>query len=195
MLKTLKIEDLKSRISALENEISTARKELSGLKRDLPKEEVHDYTFAGQDGSEIRLSDLFGKHNELIVIHNMGKGCAYCTLWADGFNGVLNHLENRAGFVVISPDDPETQRTFAEDRRWKFKMVSGKGVSFTANMGYETDKGQYKPGFSTFHKESDGKIYRTGSDLFGPGDVYCGIWHLFDLLPKGINDWQPKFAY
>ena len=31
---------------------------------------------------------------------------------------------------------------------------------------------------------------------FGPGDPYCGVWHLFALLGDSMGpDWQPKFSY
>ena len=41
---------------------------------------------------------LLGKSagkDDLVVIHNMGASCAYCTLWGDGFNGVYEHLANK----------------------------------------------------------------------------------------------------
>ena len=43
---------------------------------------------------ETTLLDLFGDRDTLLAIHNMGQGCRYCTLWADGFNGLLPHLES-----------------------------------------------------------------------------------------------------
>jgi hypothetical protein len=30
---------------------------------------------------------------------------------------------------------------------------------------------------------------------FGPGDDFCTLWHLFDLIPEGSGDWQPKYKY
>jgi predicted dithiol-disulfide oxidoreductase (DUF899 family) len=187
--------DVMSRIGELQKRIMANRKELASLRLALPKEEVPDYAFLGHDESEVRLSDLFGQHNELIVIHNMGKSCAYCTLWADGFNGILDHLESRAAFIVISSDDPATQRAFAESRGWKFRMLSAGESAFTKDMEFENEDKKYMPGFSTFHKDDDGLIFRTAHDYFGPGDPYCGIWHLFELLPQGVNDWRPKFKY
>jgi predicted dithiol-disulfide oxidoreductase (DUF899 family) len=182
-------------ISALEKESLDLKKKLAKLRGELPAEPVSDYTLAGPGGSQIKLSDLFGRHKELIVIHNMGKGCPYCTLWADGFNGVLNHLENRAAFAVVSPDDPEVQKEFASGRGWKFRMYSGKGSSFIDDMGFRREDGGYAPGVSTFYKDEQGQIFRKSSDSFGPGDNYCSVWYLFDLLPEGVNDWRPKFSY
>ena len=163
--------------------------------RSQPRQEVKDYELTNTDGSKVRLSELFGDKDELMVVHNMGKGCVYCTLWADGFNGVHQHLSDRAAFVLSSPDDHETQRAFAESRGWKFRTVSIKDTTFAKDLGFEPKPKSYQPGFSTFIKDADGKMYRTAKDMFGPGDHYCATWHLLDLLPNGQNGWEPKYKY
>ena len=182
-------------IAKLEKELMDKKMELAELKRTMGDEAVDDYTLKCQSGDPVNLSKLFGSHDELVVIHNMGKRCPYCTLWADGLNGIVDHLENRAGFVVVSPDDPETQKSFADSRGWKFGMFSGQGSNFIKDMGFERDDGMFMPGFSVFKKDENGQIFRTSKDFFGPHDNYSGIWHIFDLLPKGINGWEPKFSY
>lgn len=156
------------------------------------KREVKDYFFKDHKGKQISLSHLFGRKHELILIHNMGVLCPYCTLWADGFNGVIHHLENRAAFVVVSPDDPKIQDKFRKSRKWQFKMVSSIGSSFSKDMGFERKKDPY-PGVSAFIRDKQGKIFRTGKAPFGPGDKFCALWHLFDLLPK--KSWEPKHRY
>lgn len=70
----------------------------------------------------VRLSDLFGRHEDLMVVHNMGSSCPGCTLWADGYNGVHHHVVTRAAFVVSSPDPPDVQEAFAASRGWRFLM-------------------------------------------------------------------------
>ena len=30
---------------------------------------------------------------------------------------------------------------------------------------------------------------------FDRGDDFCALWHLFDLLPGGAGDWQPRYRY
>ena len=156
-------------------------------------EQVNDYEFLNSDNQKTSLSKLFGSKKDLIIIHNMGNSCSYCTMWADGFNGLLSHIENRTTFVVSSPDDPVTQKAFAKSRGWKFQMVSTRGTSFAKDMGFEQD-GMPKPGVSVFYK-NDGKIIRVGRDDFGPGDNYCPTFPLFDLLKDGTNNWQAKFTY
>jgi predicted dithiol-disulfide oxidoreductase (DUF899 family) len=187
--------DITQQIKQLEKEIQTKKKQVVELKHNLGRREVKDYTFNSWDGSEVPLADLFGDRDELILIHNMGKRCAYCTLWADGLNGFLPHLENRAAFVMASPDDPETQKEFAESRGWQLKMVSYGNNSFAKEMGFLGDKNDYWPGVSTFVKDADGKIYRSAWSYFGPGDDFCSVWPLFDLLAKGTNSWEPQFNY
>jgi predicted dithiol-disulfide oxidoreductase (DUF899 family) len=188
------VTELRYQIAQIEREMSEKKKDLSGLKHRLPEEEVENYTFKAGDESEITLLDMFGDKDELILIHNMGKNCAYCTMWADGFNGIRQHLENRAGFVLISPDDPKTQKEFAESRGWKFKMYSCHENNFAKDMGFQDEEDKYWPGVSAFHKNDDGKILRASYAYFGPGDNYCSTWHLFDLLHNGPADWEPKFS-
>ncbi len=154
--------DLRKKIEDLDKEIWEKKKELASLRQRVPRRAVSDYLFRGEGGSETRLSELFGRHEELIVIHNMGKGCPYCTLWADGLTVCFEHLENRAAFVVVSPDDPETQRKFAESRGWNFKMISSEGSSFCADMGFELAEKRQLPGVSTFYKNKNGDMYPRG---------------------------------
>lgn len=186
--------DIQGQIEALNKDIWEKKQELSKLRRQREPEPVTDYDLTRSDGTPIKLSELFGDKQDLILIHNMGKGCAYCTMWADGFESELLHLKSRAAFVVVSPDAPDVQKAFAESRGWSFPMVSAKGTSFIKNMGFADDK-HVMPGVSAFYKAEDGKLYRTNKDFFGPYDDYSAPWHLFDLLKGGADDWQPKFDY
>lgn len=168
---------------------------ITELRKTRPTEPVENYTLHRSTGEEVKLSELFGDKTDLLVIHNMGSGCVYCTLWADGFNGFTSHLENRTSFVVISPDKPEQQRAFATGRGWTFAMASADGTSFVTDMGFEPNPGEHWPGVSAFRKQEDGSIVRVGRDYLGPGDVYCSVWHLFDMLADGVNDWEPQYKY
>ena len=189
------ITEEKSQFESLEKELQEAKKRLVARRKELPPREVGEYTFKTWRGSEVTLASLFGKRDELMVIHNMGKQCPYCTLWADGFNGIYKHLDNRAPFVVISNDRYVVQRTFGKGRGWKFKMVSSYGTTFFKDMGFAGPKGEPWPGVSTFKRTSDGKIWQVASAGFGPWDDYCALWPLIDLLPNGVNAWEPKHKY
>lgn len=185
--------DIDREIEALEKEVEAAKQRLSEARHRRPQEAVRDYTFQNPDGSEVRLSELFGDKDDLIVVHNMGAGCSSCTMWADGFSGLSPHLMDRAAFVVCSPDRPEVQKRFAERRNWSFRMVSAYDTSFFQDMGF-WGKGPW-PGVSTFRRQADGSIVRIAKAVFDDGDDFCAVWPLMDMLEGGAKGWAPKFTY
>jgi predicted dithiol-disulfide oxidoreductase (DUF899 family) len=184
---------LRKKIEKLERKLVRQHQKLAGLKRELPLQPVKDYLLAGRKG-RVRLSSLFGAKSDLIVVHNMGRSCRYCTMWADGFNGLLPHLTDRAAFVVVSPDPPAVQHAFAQGRGWRFPFYSGAGSSFIEDMGFLPGPDEPWPGVSTFVKRGR-KIYRVASAPFGPYDPFCSVWHFFALLAGGAEEWGPRFRY
>lgn len=186
--------DSNQRIAILQQEINNKRLEIKRLRRTNEATELQNYDLKDTDGKSLKLSDLFDGQHELMVIHNMGKGCAYCTLWADGFNGFTDHLNNRIPFVLISPDAPADAKAFSEGRNWKFRVISSQGTSLKKESGFESPEGTPLPGVAVLVKEGD-KILQQSRDSFGPGDDYCSIWHLLDLIPGTTQEWKPKFEY
>ena len=185
-------------IEALEQEVEAAKLRLIEARRRRPKEPIQDYVFKSSDGQDMKLSALFGDKEDLIVLHNMGTGCVYCTLWADGINGLTPHLSNRAAFVVTSPDKPEVQKRFAEKRNWGFRMVSAHENTFLDDMGFWSHGESYtgpEPGISTFHKEADGSIIRVAKTNLHPNDDFCALWPMFEMLEKGVNGWEAEYFY
>jgi predicted dithiol-disulfide oxidoreductase (DUF899 family) len=185
--------NVKARISELSRKLIRERQELVGLLRETAIGPVDDYEFRDLDGSAVRLSDLFGERSDLIVVQNMGVDCSYCAMWADGFNGIVDHLRNRAGFAVCMPESPETVRAFAASRSWRFPVVSSANNSFKKDLGFGDASTGYMPGVSTFAR-SGGVIRNVANDEFQPGDVYCPTWHLFELLDLE-REWHPQFQY
>lgn len=178
-------------LAAAEEKVRTALADLKRVRDALPGEAVKPYTLRTAHGP-VDLAEMFGSHDRLLVVHNMGRGCAYCTLWADGFNGVTKHLENAMAFWVVSDDEPDAQRAFATDRGWTFKMASAAGTTFSKDMGFLDGK-ERLPGASAFVRKGD-RIERVSTATFGPGDAYSAIWHMGSLFP-GEFDWGPKFSY
>ncbi|MBK9248868.1 MAG: DUF899 family protein [Ignavibacteria bacterium] len=192
-------ESIQQQIDKLEKQKDDILAQLVSLKRQRTNnEQIKNYELLDFAGNSVSLLDMFGDKNDLIVIHNMGKGCNYCTLWADGFNGFAKPFADRAAFVLVSPDSPEVQQEFAESRGWTFQMASSQGSTFTSELGFsefKDGKQYYAPGYSTFRKNPDGSITRAAYDYFGPGDLYCAVWHIFELLPEGVENWHPKKVY
>lgn len=186
-------ENSKTRIAELTREVMEKQHELNELMRNSMREPIQDYQLQASDGP-VQLSELFGDHRDMVLIHNMGKSCPYCTLWADGFNGVVQHFENRAAFVVVSPNSPAVQQEFAKSRDWNMRMISSEGSSFTKDLGFESERG-VMPGFSTLRLHEGGSIERIAFAFFGPGDSYSAIWNMIGVLQDGVADWQPKYDY
>ena len=177
-------------IRALESQIEALKGQLAEARAAAPGETTADYVFESATGQS-KLSELFGDKDDLLVIHNMGKSCNYCTLWADGFSGYLRHLTERAAFVLVSPDDPATQAQIAGARGWTFRMVQDATREFSTAMGTWSEKDGWWPAVSGFHRNEDGSIVRTGFAVFGPGDDFCLVWPMFELLRGGANGWEP----
>jgi predicted dithiol-disulfide oxidoreductase (DUF899 family) len=187
--------DIDRQVDELEYQLQEIKRKVADLRRQRPPEEVADYKFRDAAGREVALSSLFCDRGELIVVHNMGRDCAYCTMWADGFTGLLPHLENRAAFAVTSPDEPLAQEEFRRSRGWNFPLYSTRGTSFVFDMGFEGGECGRMPGVSVFSKDGDGRISRVGRAEFGPGDNFCAVWHFFEMLPRGVDDWEPRLSY
>jgi predicted dithiol-disulfide oxidoreductase (DUF899 family) len=185
-------------IEQLFQEIQERRNKIIDILKSNPTKIEKPYSFVDWSNQRVTLAELFGDKDDLIVIHNMGKGCVYCTLWADEINGIREHLANRASLVMINPNKPEVQKEFAASRGWKMRMLSDADMDFTADMGFALEKDGKKyaqPGFSTFHRDASGMITRIGYDEFGPGDQYSSVWHYLDLLKDGAKEWEPEYSY
>ncbi len=188
----MKYQEGAEQLRSYRRQIAETRRKMRETLAQTEPQEVSDYEFQRPEGT-VRLSGLFGKYDDLMVVHNMGQSCPGCTLWADGYNGLHQHVASRTGFVVSSPDSPEAQRRFAASRGWVFPMVSHQGNTFAADMGYTTEKG-WRPGISVFKRQGS-KILRVSDAEWAPGDDFCTVWHLFDLLPEGSDGWRPKLKY
>ena len=179
-------------IAALEAQIAELTAKLNAARRAASGREVPDYPFRTLEG-EVRLSELFADHDRLLAIHNMGQGCRYCTLWADGINGFLPHLESAMAVVLVSKDEPETQRRFANARGWRFRLASHAGGDYIRNESVMSGNDNM-PGAVVYEK-MDGKVLRKNAVVFGPGDLFCSAWNFLALAGHGVDDWTPQFTY
>ena len=112
----MKYAEVDGKLSDYRRQIAVIREKMRETLAAVEPQPVQDYELANNAGA-VRLSELFGDHEDLI--HNMGVTCSYCTLWADGYNGIHPHVVTRAGFAVSSPDRPTVQKKFAESRGWR----------------------------------------------------------------------------
>jgi predicted dithiol-disulfide oxidoreductase (DUF899 family) len=194
-----------------EKEFTRLRDDLSRERRELPWERVEkDYIFEGANGRET-LADLFGKRSQLVVYHFMYDpdwdiGCRSCSFWADNFNGIIAHLNQRdVSLVAVSRAPLQKLQAQAQRLGWTFKWLSSFGsdfnfdfnVSFSpqtvargeALYNYTTQKisGTELPGISVFFKDV-GRIFHTYS-TYGRGlDMLNTAYHYLDIAPKGRDE-------
>lgn len=179
-------------LNALQQQIATLTAEYYRGLREVPATEIKDYQFETLDG-QVSLAELFGQHERLLVIHNMGQACRYCTLWGDGLNGFVPHLESTLALVMVSKDSPEVQRRFAQSRGWRFRMASHGGGQYMADhVGCEFEANM--PGVACYTRQGT-SIHRQALNFFGPGDLYCPMWNLLALAGIETSTWTPQFNY
>src|SRR5262245_23823021 len=101
---------LAARLELLEAEKELTRRsdELARQRQDLPWVRLDkEYRFE-TDGGSASLMDLFRGRSQLLVYHFMfgpdyKAGCPSCSAIADGFNGIVVHLENHdVAFTAVS---------------------------------------------------------------------------------------------
>ncbi len=197
---------------AKEKEFTRLRDQLSQERRDLPWVKVDKpYIFDGPNGKE-SLSEMFAGRSQLLVYHFMfgpewSEGCRSCSFWADNFNSIIVHLNQRdATMVAISRAPLEKLLAFQKRMGWTFKWLSSfendfnrdYHVSFTpeelekGEMYYNYRVGKFgrgeAPGLSVFHRDAGGTIFHTYS-CYGRGlDMLNGAYHHLDVLPKGRDE-------
>lgn len=181
-------------IKKVETELYELTLKLNSLRRDNVGQEVPNYEFKTLEGT-VKLSDLFAGKSQLMVIHNMGQGCRYCTLWADGLNPFIEHLETAMSVVLVSKDDPQTQRRFANSRGWRMRMASHGGGAYMQEQSVvsESDK-KNAPGVSVYEMRN-GKIVLKNRTSFGPYDQFCSVWNFLSLAGQNVETWTPQYDY
>jgi hypothetical protein len=50
------------------------------------------------------------------------------------------------------------------------------------------------PGLVCYSREGD-QVFKLNSAMFGPGDLYCSVWHILALAGVGEEEWTPQYSY
>jgi len=179
-------------IQKIEMEIMELSKKLSKLRKDSVPVPTKNYTFKDLNG-DVNLLDLFSGKDILFAIHNMGQGCRYCTLWADGLNAFLPHLEDQFAVVLLSKDTPDVQRRIANQRGWRFRTASHGGGDYIKNESVLAGQDNM-PGIVCYTRKGS-EIFKKNSAIFGPDDQYCSVWPILGLAGLDEKSWFPQFSY
>ncbi len=197
---------------AKEKEFTRLRDQLSQQRRDLPWERVdREYVFDGPNGKET-LSDLFAGRSQLVVYHFMfgpdwEAGCPSCSFWADNFNGIIVHLNERdVTMIAVSRALFSKLAAYKKRMGWNFKWVSSSEtdfnfdyhVSFTPeevakeevfyNYTIQEPHDSEREGVSVFYKDPAGRVFHTYSAYARGIDMMNVAYHYLDLTPKGRDE-------
>ncbi len=193
----------RARLRAAEIDLRDRIEAVAALRRRLPPGPVvSDYSFI-ENGNRVRLSELFAADKpHLIVYHLMywskdDDFCPMCSLWLDGFNGIVAHVTQRVNFVIASRAPSARLRAWAAHRGWnRLRLLSDDGPSFARDIDAEDAQGDPDSTVVVFAKDGD-RIRHVYSahpmleDRERGIDLLCPVWHLFDLTPSGRGDWYP----
>lgn len=197
---------------AKEKEFTRLRDELSRQRRELPWVKVDKpYVFDGPSGKET-LADLFENRSQLVVYHFMfppewDEGCPSCSFWADNFNGIGVHLNQRdVTLVAISRAPLSKIEPFKKRMGWSFKWVSSfqNDFNYDYQASFTPEEVQSKRGFynyaikdpgetdregiSVFYKDENGAVFHTYSCYARGIDMVNGAYQFLDLVPKGRDE-------
>lgn len=195
-----------------EKALTRARDALAARRRELPWVRVDTtYTFDTNDGPRT-LDELFAGRSQLIVNHFMmgpgwTEGCASCSFWADHYNGITVHLEQRdVTFVSVARAPLEALNAYVDRMGWdQLTFVSAHDSEFNLDFGVSFPPGHhrsptynYEPlpepvpmeewqGISVFVRR-DGATFHTYSSYARGMDDLNTAYHLLDMTPTGRDE-------
>jgi predicted dithiol-disulfide oxidoreductase (DUF899 family) len=127
-----------------------------------------------------------------------------CTLWIDGWNGVVHHLAQNVDFAIAAAADPVALRAHARARGWhRLRLLSCGANTFKYDLASEDREGNQDSTVSVFTRGTDGVLRhfytahpRMAADTMERGiDMLSPIWNVLDLTPKGRGDFYTKLDY
>jgi predicted dithiol-disulfide oxidoreductase (DUF899 family) len=135
-----------------EKELTRRSDELAQKRRELPWVRIEkEYSFETDDGSA-SLADLFGERSQMLMYHFMfgpeyTAGCPACSAIADGFNGIVTHLENHdVAMWAVSRAPLEKLQAYKKRMDWSFPWASSYGSDFNYDFNVSVTEEQQRAG-------------------------------------------------
>ena len=137
---------------AEEKELTQRSDALAERRQQLPWVRIDkDYRFDTANGSA-SLKDLFKGRSQLLIYHFMfgpdyTAGCPSCSSIADGFNGIVVHLENHdVAFAVVSKAPFAKLDAFKQRMGWSFDWASSFSSDFNSDFSVWFTEQQQREG-------------------------------------------------
>jgi predicted dithiol-disulfide oxidoreductase (DUF899 family) len=201
----------RNQLLAAELELRRQIESVAAKRRALPPGGIlsQDFAFASENGP-IHLSKLFGDKSTL-MIYSMMYGpqrkapCPMCTSFLNTWNGTAINLRQRVAIAVSARSPIERLAAFKQERGFAhLPFLSDESGDYTRT--YVNAEDADVPGFTIFHRSSDGIHHFYSGEMSGamadPGQDPRGapdldpLWLMLDCTPEGRGtDWYPNLSY
>lgn len=215
----------RDRLLDREIELRREMEAVAAARRNLPPGGLvpEDYVFdgLGPDGRprEIRLSELFARGRDSLVVYNFmfprgprdeRRGpatgstarlprhdgpCPSCTALLDQLDGAADHVGQKVNFVIIAKAPLDRLVAFAKERGWRrLRLLSAARNSFKRDYRAETAEGSQMPMLNVFHRSADGiRHFWSAEMLYAPTDPGQDPRHVGTIEPLwNIFDLTPE---
>jgi predicted dithiol-disulfide oxidoreductase (DUF899 family) len=149
--------DARLDLLAAEKELTRRSDELAKRRQELPWVPIDkEYRFDTANGSAT-LADLFKGRSQLLVYHFMfgpdyKAGCPSCSSIADGFNGIVVHLENHdVAFTAVSRAPLDKLQAYRQRMGWSFDWASSFGSDFNSDFNVWFTEEQQREGLIEYN--------------------------------------------
>jgi predicted dithiol-disulfide oxidoreductase (DUF899 family) len=208
----------RDRLLEQEVQLRRAMEDVAVARRALPPGGLvpEDYVF-----DDVRLSELFAPGKDSLLIYSFmfprdpaddrpgpREGpCPSCVAMLDQLDGVMEHLEQHANFVVVAKSPLEPLLEVARQRGWRrLRLLSSHANNYNRDYHAETAEGNQTPMLNVFHRDGDAIRHFWGSELFyaptdpGQDTRHVGtlepLFNMLDLTPGGRPaDWDEQLSY
>ncbi len=195
-----------------EIELRRQAERVAARRRDLPPggEVPQDYHFTAEDGADVTLAELFGRHDALVVYSYMfgperEAPCPMCTSLMGGLDHKIADIRQRVAIAFTARSPIERLVAAKRARGWSALPVYSDASGEFTRAYVSADDGDM-PAYNVFTRR-DGVIRHfwseeIGGDMADPGQDPRGavemdpLWLVLDTVPDGRGtDWHPSLAY
>jgi len=207
----------RARNKLLEAELKLRRQveQVAALRRKLPPggEVPQDYEFEEDGSKRIRLSQLFERGKDSLILYSfmygprMERACPMCTAFLDSLDGAAPHIAQRVNLAVVAKSPIARIREFARSRGWRsLRLLSSLANTYNRDYHGETADGGQVPSLNVFVRRDGAIRHFFHSELvFAKAeqgqnqrhiDMAWPLWNVLDFTPEGRgSDWYPALEY
>jgi len=205
----------RARTDLLTREIELRRQiqQVAAQRRELPPgPEAKDYRFLDQDGKELGLADLFGRHDTLFTYFWMfgperARPCPMCTSFVGSLDIPAPDIEQRIAIAILGRSPVARQLAVARERGWAhLDFYQTIGDDFARDYGALDDEGNEGAIVAVWQRSGDKATLfwaaEGGFETADPGsDPHLApdptpLWNILDMTPGGRGaDWYPALDY